>query len=443
MIDKQKIKDFLAKSAGVETEIIIYSENNASTRFSNNSITQNVKNESIYFKLRVLEGKKTSAVSSDDLSVENLEKMRKKALEINKFAKDDSDLLPLLDKDDELTVDSAYDKKTAEMEPSMRTEIVNRCVSEAGKKGMQAAGFLRNGSSGLVIATNKGMWRENRRSHFSLSLSVMNEEGSGWASFSSSKFDQKAVEEVVKKAVEKADASRNLQTLPPGPYTVILEPAAVADLIAFLGFGGLGGLSFVENRSFMSGKLGKKIMDEKITITDDVNDDLFKACPFDFEGLETKKVVLIENGVAKAVVHDRKTAAIALTESTGHSLPQPNSHGPFPRALKVSKGSSKIEEMIKSTEKGILVTRFHYTNMLDPMRVTVTGMTRDGLFLIEKGKTTKALKNFRFTESILEAFSRVVMVGDSHKLTQGFFGGGFVTPALKIENFHFSSNTDF
>ncbi|MBN2364183.1 TldD/PmbA family protein [candidate division WOR-3 bacterium] len=443
MIDRKTIKDFLGGAEGAETEIVANYYNMASTRFSNNSITQNVKNEGMDLDLRVIESNRTSTVSSNDCSGENLRRLRIKALEVNKYSKEDEDILHLIDSSDQVLDDSAYAKKTAEMNPSERTDIIRECVGEASKKKMQAAGFLRNGEVSLVIATNKGMWREHSRTAFSLSLSVMNDLGSGWASCSSFDRSKVSIEEVVKIAVEKADASRKLEQLPPGAYTVVLEPAAVADLLAFLGWGSFGGLSFVENRSFMSGSIGKKVMSDKITITDNVGHELFRACPFDFDGLPTQKVVFIDKGVAKGVVHDRKTAAIAKTETTGHSLQQPNSHGPFPRALVMSSGDSRFEDMVSSTEKGILVTRFHYTNMLDPMKVTVTGMTRDGLFLIEKGKVTKALKNFRFTESVLNAFSQVDMVGDEQKLTGGFFGGGYVTPSLKISDFHFSSNTDF
>ncbi len=443
MIDKETVENFLKTTGKTQTELIFHAYKTAATRFSNNSITQNVQNEDMEVDLRIIQSGRSSKVSANNLSEKTLKKLWDKALDINRFSKEDKSTPDLLDASDSISDKDAFFEKTVEIDPSARAEIVRKCVEEAKKKNMEAAGFLRNGSASILIATNKGMRREHLRSFFSLSLSVMNDEGSGWSSASSFDAERVPVDDVVKKAVEKADAGRKLQILPPGPYTVILEPAAVADLMAFLGYGSFAGLSFIEKRSFMSDSIGKKIMSEKITITDDVRHDLFKACPFDYEGTQTKKVILIENGVAKGVVHDRKTAMMAKTESTGHSLPQPNSHGPFPRALVMSKGNDSIEDMISSTDNGILVSRFHYTNMLDPLKVTVTGMTRDGLFLIEKGKVTKALKNFRFTESVINAFSNVEMVGDELKLTSGFFGGGYVNPSLKIKDFHFSSNAEF
>jgi len=142
--------------------------------------------------------------------------------------------------------------------------------------------------------------------------------------------------------------------------------------------------------------------------------------PFDYEGVPKEKVMLIENGIAKGVVYDSYTAGIEGIKSTGHGLPAPNSFGPIPLNMFMKEGDSSIEEMIASTQRGVYVTRFHYTNVVEPMTTTITGLTRDGTFLIENGKITKAVKNLRFTNSVLDALSKVSLISKETKLVEGF-----------------------
>jgi len=160
--------------------------------------------------------------------------------------------------------------------------------------------------------------------------------------------------------------------------------------------------------------------------------------PFDFEGVPRRKVVLIEDGIARAVVHDRTTAARAGVEPTGHALPPPATWGPYPMHLKLAPGDATTDEMIASTERGLLVTRFHYTNVAHPMRTEITGMTRDGTFLIENGKLTRGVKNLRFTQSVLAALSEAEMIGKTRRIAEGC-----LVPALKVKRFRFSGATEF
>ncbi|HEO66131.1 MAG TPA: TldD/PmbA family protein, partial [Spirochaetes bacterium] len=176
---------------------------------------------------------------------------------------------------------------------------------------------------------------------------------------------------------------------------------------------------------------------------DDASHPLSAGLPFDFEGMPREKVTLIEKGVFKDMVLDRRLAQDLNKTSTGHSLPQPNSYGPLPLNLIIEPGDQSMEDMIASTDHGLFVNRFHYTNLLDPMTLNLTGMTRDGLFLIQHGKITQPVRNFRFTESLVKAFNELEAIGDRSTYIRSFFGGGFVVPGLKINRFHFSSKTDF
>ena len=165
--------------------------------------------------------------------------------------------------------------------------------------------------------------------------------------------------------------------------------------------------------------------------------------PFDFEGSPRQRVPLIENGIFRSTVHDRRTAKLSGVENTGHALPQPDSNGPMPLNMVMSAGDSSLEEMIASTEKGLLVTRLHYTNILNPMTMLLTGMTRDGLFKIEDGKVTNGLKNMRFTESVLHILNNVEELSKKLYKTETFWGGGgTVAPAIKVNDFHFTSKTE-
>jgi PmbA protein len=215
---------------------------------------------------------------------------------------------------------------------------------------------------------------------------------------------------------------------------VILEPAAVGQLLLFLAFMGFGGKTLFEKRSFMSGKIGEKICGDNMTITEDPFNPQMLGVPFDYEGVPRKRVPLIEKGIAKGGVYNSYYARLAGVESTGHALPPNNSFGPYPKHMVMTAGTTPLAEMIKSTTKGIYITHFWYVNYLNPMKTMVTGTTRDGTFLIENGIVTKPIKNMRISQSILEAFSNVDMISIERKLYPQY-SVVMLVPALKINNF--------
>jgi predicted Zn-dependent protease len=200
-----------------------------------------------------------------------------------------------------------------------------------------------------------------------------------------------------------------------------------------------------EGRSFMVGKIGEQIVDPRVSIWDDASDPRGLPLPFDFEGVPKQRVDLIENGVARGVVYDSYRAGKEEGKtSTGHALPAPNSFGPFPLNTFFGAGDATLEEMIASTERGLYITRFHYTRPVEPTKVVVTGMTRDGTFLIEDGKIACPVRNLRFTQSYLDALNHVDMIGKDHRLLSGMGGlGGTVQPALKLGSFAFTGVTEF
>jgi predicted Zn-dependent protease len=229
----------------------------------------------------------------------------------------------------------------------------------------------------------------------------------------------------------------------------VFEPQAASEFFDYLGNYVFNGKTYEEGRSFVSGKLGTAIMDKRISIIDDPLSPRGFAFPFDFEGVPKKKLVLVNKGVAQNVVYDSLTAAGAGKKTTGHALGFPNPFGPVPMHVAVKKGSKTYEQLIRETERGLLVTRFHYTNIIDPHKVTFTGMTRDGTFLIEHGAVTKGVLNMRFTENIIGCLNRLADIGAKCELVAaepGYgsrFASGTICPAIKINDFNFTGTTEF
>ena len=209
----------------------------------------------------------------------------------------------------------------------------------------------------------------------------------------------------------------------------------MANFLLFLAFLGFGGKLLHQHRSFMSGKIGEKIMGDNITITEDPFNPAIEYLPFDYEGVPKRKVVMVENGIARAGVYNSYYASLDGTESTGHALPPDNSYGPYPKAMVIDPGDSSAEEMIRSTDYGIYITRFWYLNFLNPMRTMVTGYTRDGTFLIEKGEITRPVVDMRVQQSMLEAFSNAETLSSERRLIPQY-GALMLVPFMKINGFN-------
>ena len=226
-----------------------------------------------------------------------------------------------------------------------------------------------------------------------------------------------------------------------GRWTVILEPAAVLDLVGFL-FYDFAGTAVRDQRSCFNKRMGKKVMGDNITVRDDVTHPLQSGAPFDGEGLPRQQVLLVEQGVLRNLVYSRATAKKMKTKPTGHGLPLPNEYGEAPYNLVFEGGTTPVEEMVASTERGILVTRLWYIREVDPYEKVLTGMTRDGTFLVEDGRIAGGVRNFRFNQNILEMLSNVEQLGPAVRAA-GEESFEMVVPAMKVRGFHFTEVTKF
>jgi PmbA protein len=386
-------------------------------------------------------GKKIGRASTNAFSEDALQTVVRDATEIASHQADSPDFLPMPGRQTYQKVEN-FDEKTAFFSPEERAEAIRESVEECRKSSLTATGSFSSGYAARGVANSKGVFAFHTSSAAHFNITVSAGSASGWAEQISSRVSEIAARDLVRTAVEKARLGKDPVDLEPGRYTVIFEPAAAAEFLLFMSYYTFGALPVIEGRSFLSGKLGEKVLGENINIVDDAYHPLFRGLPFDYEGMPRKKVVLIEKGVAKGLVQDRKTALAMNTESTGHSLPQPNAYGPIPENLLLDAGESSLDEMIASTGRGILVTQLHYCNVEDPKHMVLTGLTRNGTFLIEDGKLTRGVRNFRFTESAVNAFNRVEKASREKKLVGAFFGGEFAVPALKVREFAFTSKAE-
>lgn len=439
------IADFVLKAAEADqTEVLITSGDSHLTRFATNTIHQNVSETNATVRVRSIVDRKTGVASGTKLSDEALRNLVERAETVARFQKQNPEFRSLPEPRPIQGVD-AYVEATASFKPRQRAEGVESILKLSRENDLDAAGAFATEAQEILVANSLGVSSYFCSTVASVMSVIMGKTGSGYGAAAAIDVSDLDPTKVGRTAIDKALRSANPTGIEPGEYTVILEEEAVADMVFFLGYLGMGALSVQEGRSFMAGKLGERVTGEQITIWDDGHDPRGIPLPFDFEGVAKEKVVLIEDGIARNVVYDSFTASREEgRHSTGHSLPAPNTLGPIPINLFMSTGTATKEEMLASTERGIWVTRFHYTNPVHPVKTILTGMTRDGTFLIENGTITRPLKNLRFTQSILEALANVEALGRDVKLVKDEWNAfGTCTPAAKIRNFRFTGTTEF
>lgn len=439
MIEKEKALEMLEKglrfSSADQTELLLLEEDTNLTRFAENVIHQNVAKYDHTLFVRAVLGKKVGVAVTNSIEGDDIKKVVENATEIAKNMEEDPEFVSLPTSPRAKEVFGFY-KNTFDFSPKDRADSVDLIVKKCKTLNLYASGAFETTTQSLAVSNSLGIRQYFKGTEAYLSLTSSKDGQSGWAQGLSRDISKIDVESITETAVKKALMSENPVELPPGEYTVILEEAAVASLLLFLGFLGFGGKTFIQQRSFMSGKIGEKITGDNITIIEDPFLTEMPGIPFDYEGVAKKKVKLIENGVAKGVVYNSYYANKAKVESTGHALLPNNPYGPYPKNMVMVSGNSSMEQMIKSTEKGILITRFWYINFLNPMRTEITGTTQDGTFLIENGKIKSGIKNMRMGQSILDAFSNVEMMTKKRKVCPQF-GVVMYVPAMKIKRFKF------
>lgn len=449
-------KRVLAMSTADETRVNVMSTWNGNTRFAAGDITTSGSADDIVVSVTsTVDGRRASATTNviDDASLKRTADM---AARLAKLSPQDPELVAELGPQQYQNVSanvSAADTSIVSLAPSARALAVEQLIAAARAPGgampidpasLFLAGFLDANGVSHAVATSKGLFAYHATGDVSLSCTARTPDGtgSGYASAGGRAWSAVDPAALGRRAAQKALASRNPVAMEPGRYTVILEPRAVADFIPLLS-GSFNARSADEGRSPFSKrgggtKVGDKIADERVTLVSDPSDPDLMEQPFDNEGLPLKRVVWIENGVLKNLSYSRFWAQKKGVAPTGGSAGGGGGgFGRLPGGLKMTGGTKSVDELIAGTDRGILVTHFFYIRSLDPRTVLLTGLTRDGTFLIENGKITRSIKNFRWNESPLFAIDRLADVGRAELVE-----AGLVMPALKVNDFTFTSLSD-
>ncbi len=423
-------------------EVLVIHEWGGLTRFANSSIHQSISSEDTGVRVRVVVGSRVGVAGSNDLSRDGAAAAAASAMEMARFATADPDFAGLAPKADVGEQPGRFDEETAQTSPRDRAEGVARLIGEV-TDGFHAAGAVETTAAEVALANSEGQFCYAPYTKASASTVVSGGDGgTGTAELATGRFEELDPEDVGRRAFGKARDSQNPREVPAGRYEVVLEPMAVDTLVTFLAFMGFSGKGITEGRSPFSGKAGSRVCGENITIVDDALSPLTIGLPFDFEGTPKRRLPIIDHGVFVTGVHDRRSAKMAGTASTGHALPAPNPDGAFPLNLFLTTGDAEVKDMVAGTSRGLLVTRFHYSNIVHPIETTITGMTRDGTWWIEGGEVAYPVKNLRFTQSILDALSNVEAIGREAVLASEFFFAASRVPALKVSGFTFSGVSD-
>ena len=441
----------LSASEADETEVVFFGLEEQLTRFANNVIHQNVAETDAVVVVRAVVGRTVGVATTNDLRDEGLERVAEAAVAACRIdpAPQDPDY-PGLPEPTEVEPVAAFDERTAAYTPADRARDVGAVCREAEAEGVIASGAFRTSVHEFAVANSHGLFVYHPATIADLTTVVMTDDSAGYAAGASWRVGEVDVVGLGREAIRRALRGRTPQPVEPGVYPVVLEPYATMDIVAFLAQMA-GGMLVTEGRSWMSGRQGQRLMSPLVSIWDDGRDPAGWPLPFDFEGQPRQRVEIVREGVVGDAVYDRRWARKAEKSPTGHAMPPVNpfspwlsagAMGPLPLHPVMGAGKHTVEEMIASVDRGLYITRFHYTRVVHPREAIITGMTRDGAFLIEKGEITTPVRNLRFTQSYVEALRGVEMVGQ--ELRRERFGLSVMrAPALKLSAFHFTGATLF
>ncbi|MGO8786078.1 MAG: TldD/PmbA family protein [Terriglobia bacterium] len=430
----------LKYSTADETEATVSANSYALTRFANNTIHQNVAEETASLSVRLVSEGRMARVGTNKFDEASIRQLCENALVLTKLQPPNADLLRMPGPQTYRALDRFFGE-TAQLTPQTRAETVAQVVERAEKDGLTAAGIFSSGSSAFAIFNSRGLKAYHEETMSEFSVTMMSDSSSGWAKKTAPYWMELEPTELAERAAQKALASREPRDVEPGRYTVILEPSAMLDLMGFMILD-FSGQAVHEQRSCLTGRVGQKMFGENINLRDDVFHPLQTGAPFDGEGIPRQRVPIVEKGEVKNLVYSRQSAHKLGAQPTGHGFPLPNEYAEAPLNIVMDGDRSSLDDMIKSTERGMLVTRFWYIREVDPYKKILTGMTRDGTFWIEDGQVRQGARNLRFNQSLVDMLGQVEMMGSPQR-TAGEESFEMVVPAAKIRDFNFASTTKY
>ena len=440
-----------------EVECLFYGGRSALTRFANNAIHQNVAEENYGVSVRTVFSGRTARATTNKFDDQSLRDVVSASESLARVQEPDTDLLPVPDAGEgaraTLEIPSRHFQATAALTPEQRAEAVGKIVSIAQKHRLTTAGIFSSAEGVEGIFNSRGLSNWHTQTSAEISITMLADDSSGWQKSNSPDVTKLNPQALAETAAKKAVESAGPREISAGKYTVIFEPSAVLDMVGFMFFD-FGGLAILDQRSFLNNRIGPRLFGENISIWDDVAHPLQAGPSFDGEGVRRKNVQLVENGVVKRLVYARATAEkmrssehagkIGPIEPTGHGFPIPNEmgEGPMNIVFEPPRDPKTVEQMVSSTERGILVTRLWYIREVDPYEKILTGMTRDGTFLVENGQLVCGVRNFRFNQSLIEMLSNVEQMSTPVR-TSGEESFDMVVPAMKVRDFNFTEVTKF
>ncbi len=437
---RELARNVVAMTPSDAAEALVAAEHSSLTRFANNRITQNVAEHNAQVSVRAVLGKRVGVASTNRLDDVSLRAACEAAVRAARIAPEDPSF-PGLPAPQPVEMPDRTTAATLAVDAEARARAAGTIIEQSRERGLTAAGKVRAAEHTLAVANSLGVDVGMALTGAQATvLSMGAESGSGWASFLDADASKLAPEALGGVAADLAERSANPQALDAGSYTVVLGPEAVADILDFLAYVGFSAKAVAEGRSFMSGHAGERLLSELVTIADDALAPHAMGTTFDYEGQPRRRISLVERGVVGLPVTDSYWAAKLARDNTGHALPAPNSYGPMPLNVELAAGDATIDELIGSVTRGVYVTRFHYVNVEDPVSVLLTGMTRDGTFLIEDGRLAAPLKNLRFTQSAVQALASCKGVTRERRFI-GTEESAAYAPALLLGSFAFTGQT--
>ena len=430
-------------SPASETEVLAVEQNESLTRFANNYIHQNVTERNVQITVRSVIGRKVGIAVSNDTRPESLRELAVRTHEVARLQPDNPEFKGLAEPQVVSPV-AAFDPAVAQCTPEQRAANVGSICLKAAAAACSAAGSMTTAALDIGVANSRGVFAEHRFTMVDASTVVMGKNSSGWAQSSGWQLAAVEPEALADEALSKVRIGVDPVDFEPGDYTVILDPYATADMLEMLAFDGMGALAVQEGRSWMNGRIGQRIMGDGVTILDDGLSAGGIPWSFDFEGVPKKVVPIVASGVPLSPVYDSFTAGREDgKQSTGHATPPSplGRFGPAPMNLFLKPGSTSLDAMIRSTKFGLYITRFWYTRTVHPRDAVVTGMTRDGTFVIRDGEIAHPIKSLRFTQSYVEALKYTEAIGAKPRLLRSGFGGAVSVPPVKLAKFRFTSST--
>lgn len=438
----QLIDKALAQTQGHPARVTVNSSAEGLSRIANSEIHQNVFEDRTSLTVSVYASHKVSSITTNLLSDEGIAEAVKEAI-------DNLELLPEGEEQPDL-ISEPQTLETLRFNQELADNFGVQRRAQLIADGLQgieapylAFGQLSYSESAMGIGNTAGIRRYADSNQVNFNLLIADDQGgTGYASMFATEPSQVDLARTFEIALQKAKANRDPIEIEPGAYTVILEPQAVSNLLMYMLMGGFNGAMHLNKVSFLTDRIGEQVFSEKLSAVDDWSDPLSPGIAFDSDGAPRQRLNMVDHGVVKEIAYDPATAKKMGAQPTGHSISFMGGRGAIPINVVIAGGEKPLAQIIAETDKALLVTRFHYMNPVNMRQSVMTGLTRDGFFLIENGKISKAVRNMRFTENMIEAFNRIEEIASDRSAISAFMGA-VCLPGMKISEFHFTGKTSF